>query len=66
LDISSDPAGAEIDIDGAFVRQTPGKRRVSAGTHKIRIRLKGYKEWERTVDVQEGELLPLSASLEQR
>ncbi len=64
LNISSDPPGAEIEIDGAYVGQTPRLRKVISGQHKIKIRLKGHKTWERTVNVSEGESLEVSAPLE--
>ena len=66
LNISSDPPGAEIEIDGAYVGHTPRVRRVISGKHKIKIRLKGHRAWKRTVNVSEGESLEVSALLERK
>ena len=47
LDIASTPAGADIEIDGAFEGNTPSVLGVDAGEHTISIKKKGYATWER-------------------
>ena len=66
LRISSDPEGAEIEIDGAFVGTTPRTRSVQPGEHKVRLKQKGYAAWERKVAVEAGEMLEIDAELESK
>lgn len=54
LDISSSPAGADIEIDGAFVGETPSSLEVSRGPHSIRISKKGFSGWERKITATSG------------
>lgn len=54
LDISSTPIGAEIEIDGAFVGNTPASIEVTPGDHSISISKKGFKTWERAIDSMSG------------
>lgn len=62
--VLSDPARAEIFLDGTFVGDTPSMLQVSAGTHKIRIEAAGKKPFEREVDILKDSKITLSASLE--
>lgn len=62
--VLSDPAGAEIFLDGKFIGDTPSTLQVSAGTHKIRIEAAGKKPFEREVDILKDSKITLSASLE--
>ena len=66
LKISSDPEGAEIEIDGAFVGNTPRTRTVQPGEHKVKLKRKGYSDWERKVAVEAGETLEINAELESK
>jgi hypothetical protein len=51
LAIASDPAGAEIYVDGHFVGQTPATLHLPAGPHRIELRANGKKDWSRELDV---------------
>jgi hypothetical protein len=53
-EISSDPLGAEIEIDGSFVGSTPSSVGIVAGEHTLRISKNGYKRWERTLKSSTG------------
>ncbi len=64
LKISSDPEGAEIEIDGAYVGNTPRTRTVQPGEHMLGLRKKGYAPWERKIAVEAGETLEVAAELE--
>jgi hypothetical protein len=66
VEISSDPDGAEIEIDGAFVGNAPRSRSLSPGEHNIKLRKKGYQDWERKIAVQAGETLEVEAALESK
>ena len=50
---TSDIQGADIEIDGAFVGNTPSTRPLVAGSHKIKVS-SGSHVWERTLVVERG------------
>ena len=56
LEIASTPAGAEIQVDGNFVGNTPSRIGVSAGDHLIRIEKNGYEPWERKLKISTGKV----------
>jgi PEGA domain len=64
LEITSNPAGAEISVDGNFVGDTPSELAVAAGVHTITISKHGYKPWERKLTVSSGKVT-VAAELEQ-
>ncbi len=66
LEISSEPKGAEIEIDGAFAGTTPRTKRLNPGEYKIKISRNGYKTWEKKVRVTANEEFPLSVQLEKK
>ena len=63
LKIFSNPDGAEVYIDGNLVGLTDDSFKISAGTHKILIRLEGYKDFIMTITVKEGETREIRATL---
>ncbi len=64
LSVISDPSGADIEIDGSFVGNTPSDVQVAEGDHTIAIKKVGFKEWERKLKVSGGSSVHLSADLE--
>lgn len=64
LEFSSLPEGAEIEIDGVFIGTTPRTKNVNAGQHRIKISKAGFKTWERTVEIDPHETIPLRVELE--
>ena len=54
LDISSTPSGAEIDVDGAYVGNTPAALQVTPGEHFITVKKVGYASWERKIKAMPG------------
>jgi hypothetical protein len=63
LEITSNPSGGEISVDGNFVGDTPSELAVAAGVHTIVISKHGYKPWERKLTVSSGKVT-VSAELE--
>lgn len=61
--VSSTPPGADIEVDGAFVGSTPSTITVIPGKHSIAIKKKGYIHWNRSVNVNKGNI-NISAELE--
>ncbi len=63
LAIDSSPQGADIEIDGAFVGNTPSTLTVAPGSHKIAVAKKGFAAWSKTLNVTGG-TVHLNAELE--
>jgi hypothetical protein len=54
LTLDSSVAGADIEIDGAFVGNTPSTVSVAQGNHLIAVKKKGFTVWTRTLNVTGG------------
>ena len=54
LEISSTPAGAEIEIDGNFSGNTPSTMTVEPGQHSVKITKKGFQPWQKTISITSG------------
>jgi hypothetical protein len=62
LSINCIPTGADIEIDGAFVGDTPSTVSVVLGTHQITVKKSGYTGWTKTLRVTGG-TIQLNAEL---
>ena len=62
--IDSTPPGADIEIDGAFVGNTPSTVSIAPGSHQIAVKKKGFTDWTKTLSVTGG-TVHLNAELEQ-
>lgn len=56
VSVTSNPSGAEIEVDGAFVGDTPSTITITAGDHTISLKKPGFTPWERTVKVSGGKI----------
>jgi len=63
VQVSSTPDGADIEVDGSFVGNTPSTIGVSAGEHKLSVKKSGFKPWERNISVSTGQV-NVNAALE--
>lgn len=63
LVVESTPAGADIEIDGAFAGDTPSTVAIAPGDHEISVTKKGYASWARKLNVTGG-TVHLNAELE--
>ncbi len=63
-EVTSEPAGAETYVDGAFSGSTPSKLQLTVGEHTIKVTRPGYKDWERKVSIEAGSAKTLHAILE--
>lgn len=54
ISVVSVPPGADIEVDGAFVGNTPSAIDVSAGDHTVTVSKNGYKSWERKLKAGGG------------
>ena len=64
LNVDSNPQGADIEIDGAFVGNTPSTVSVAPGSHRVTVNKKGFSDWGRNLYVSSG-IVHLNAELEQ-
>ena len=64
LKIDSNPPGADIEVDGSFVGNTPSDVQVSEGDHMVVVRKSGFKDWERKLKSSGGSSVHISAELE--
>src|ERR1035437_2724928 len=67
--IKSDPGGAQVFIDDELIAKTSreGRLRIStltAGRHKLRISVDGYRDYEETLDLETGKTKEVSAGLQ--
>jgi len=54
LVIDSTPAGADIEINRAFVGNTPSTVAATNGSHEVTVRKKGFTDWSKTLNVTGG------------
>lgn len=64
LSIASIPDGADIEIDGSFVGNTPSDLKVPEGDHSVVVKKSGYKNWERKMKVVAGSSIRVNAEME--
>ncbi len=64
LAVESTPPGADIEIDGGFVGNTPSTVTVVPGSHQIAVKKKGFTDWTKTLNVTGG-TVHLNAELDQ-
>jgi PEGA domain-containing protein len=64
LQLESNPPGADIEVDGSFVGNTPSDVQVADGEHTVAVKKAGYKDWERKLKVSSGSSVHLNAELE--
>lgn len=64
LSVASSPDGAEIEIDGEFMGNTPSALDLSPGKHSVTVHKAGYKTYEKKIKLATGEI-KLNAELEQ-
>lgn len=50
----SNPAGADVSVDGNFVGNTPSQMDLPDGEHTITVSKDGYKTWERKLLVTDS------------
>jgi PEGA domain len=63
VSVVSTPDGADIEIDGSFVGNTPSVVELTPGEHIVIVKKSGYQPWERKLKVSGGEI-KLTAELE--
>jgi len=56
IEITSTPPGADIELDGKFVGDTPSSITVVPGEHEIAIKKTGFTVWDRKTTVSSGHI----------
>jgi len=64
LSVASTPDGADIELDGSFVGNTPSDIDVPAGEHTVTLKKSGFQTWEKKLKVSSGSNVHLKAELE--
>jgi hypothetical protein len=63
LAVTSEPTGADVEVDGRLIGQTPLRHLVPAGQRRVRVHLDDYEPWEQTVRVAPTQEQPLEVTL---
>jgi hypothetical protein len=61
--IESSPPGADIEVDGSFVGNSPSTINAAPGPHEICVKKKGFADWSRKLNVSGG-AIHLAAELD--
>src|SRR5262249_9679654 len=56
IDIATTPAGADIEMDGKVVGNTPSSVTVAPGDHEISVKKSGFAVWTRKMAVSPGHI----------
>ncbi len=63
LKMQTNPQGAEVYVDGAYVGKTPSDFSVTAEKHEVMVKLAGYGDWKAQLDLRKGGKVPISIRL---
>lgn len=61
--VTSEPEGADIQVDGRFVGTTPSTLNLPAGGYKIAVKQAGFQDWQRELQIYSGSEINLRAVL---
>jgi PEGA domain len=64
ISVASNPDGADIEVDGSFVGNTPSDIDIHEGEHTISVQKTGFRSWQRKLKVTSGSSIHLKAELE--
>ncbi len=64
--ITSDPAWAEVEIDGAYAGVSPQSQTLAPGKYNAKLRKQGFKDWERKISIAAGQTLEVHAEMERK
>ena len=57
-------SGVTVELDGVVIGTAPGAFKTNAGIHKMRLSRQGLKDWERTVNIFDGQKLSVAMELD--
>ncbi|MBT7349179.1 PEGA domain-containing protein, partial [candidate division WWE3 bacterium] len=65
ININSNPPEAAIYLDGEKIGTTPNiLKSIAIGTHEVEVKLEGFAEWKKTLNVKNGKEFTLNAALQ--
>jgi hypothetical protein len=64
ISVASAPDGADIEVDGSFVGNTPSDLQLPEGEHVVAVKKTGFRDWERKLKVTSGSNVHLRAELD--
>jgi PEGA domain-containing protein/uncharacterized protein DUF2846 len=62
--VKSTPPGADINVDGKFMGNTPSTIQLTPGEHYVSVEKEGLRPWQRTMTVSAGGNITIDATLE--
>ena len=66
LRVTTVPLGAEVEIDGGSAGRSPVSVELSAGRHRVAVRLEGYQDWDRQIHFEGDADAELPIELQER
>jgi hypothetical protein len=66
VNVTSNPGGADVYVDGQFVGGCPAVLKLKPGKHIVSAKLSGHKDWSREISVEPGSEVRLIVRLEQQ
>ena len=57
------PMDVTVELDGVALGSAPGDFKARPGLHKLRLSREGFDDWERTINVYDGQTLRVSLQL---
>lgn len=63
LTVTSEPSGAEIEIDGEFIGNTPTTVTAKQGKVVVKVTRAGFQPWERSLTLNPGDKRTLNAEM---
>jgi len=60
-----EPMSVTVEVDGMVVGTAPGTFPVRPGVAKIRLSREGFKEWARTINIYDGQVLSVSLQMDE-
>ena len=66
VNVSANPAGADVLVDGDFVGNSPSTLKLTSGKHTVTVKMSGYADWSKDITVQSGSEVQLTANLEKQ
>jgi hypothetical protein len=61
-----EPLSVTVELDGVVIGSAPGEFRASPGLHKMRLSREGFEDWERMINITEGQSLRVAMTLSER
>jgi hypothetical protein len=61
--VEMEPLDVTVELDGVALGSAPGLFQARPGLHKLRLSREGFKDWERTINVVDGQQLRVALQM---